>query len=92
MSQSIDVRIMGLKIAYYRKISCMTQSELAEKVNISTRYLSKIECGQVKNCASFPVLYRICSTLGINIENLLTPSLEVEKEVVGDNRRKNKKH
>lgn len=35
MARKIDTRIMGLKIAYYRKKRRMTQTELAEKVNIS---------------------------------------------------------
>lgn len=75
MARKIDTRIMGLKIAYYRKKRRMTQMELAEKVNISTRYLSKIECGQVANCASFPVLNRISNVLGIGIEQLLTTEI-----------------
>ncbi|WP_299920335.1 helix-turn-helix domain-containing protein [Megasphaera sp.] len=75
MARKIDTRIMGLKIAYYRKKRRMTQTELAEKVNISVRYLSKIECGQVTNCASFPVLNRISNALGIGIEQLLTTEI-----------------
>lgn len=34
---------IGLKIAYYRKRSGMTQEQLAEKVGISPGYLSQVE-------------------------------------------------
>lgn len=34
---------IGLKIAYYRKLNGLTQEQLAEKVGISSGYLSQVE-------------------------------------------------
>ena len=40
-----DIRYikLGLKIAYYRKMSGLTQEQLAERIGINSRYLSQVE-------------------------------------------------
>lgn len=65
MTKSIDNRLLGLKIAYYWKKKRLTQAQLAEKINISIRYMSKIECGGVTGSVSLPVLNRISNELYI---------------------------
>ena len=43
----IDVKkIFGINLKKYRKLSGMTQEDLAEKIGISTKHLSNIEVGQ----------------------------------------------
>ena len=37
--------VIGKRIASARKGARLTQAELSEKINISEKYLSRIECG-----------------------------------------------
>ena len=54
-------RMIGARIAYYRKIHGLSQLELAEKVNISRTHMSRIETAE---CAvSLDVLFCIAETL-----------------------------
>lgn len=64
-------REIGLKIAYYRKRRCLTQAELAKKINISTSYMGKIECGALKKGVTLPILFLICNELEIEPGELL---------------------
>lgn len=68
---TVNVRILGLNISYYRKLKGFTQAQLAERAYISVRYLSKIECGHVTNCASLQVLCSIANVLNVTIDDLL---------------------
>lgn len=64
------MRQIGLNISYYRKYRNMTQFGLAEKVNISSCYLSQIARGLVKNAVSLPVLISIAEALHKEIAEL----------------------
>ncbi len=44
-----ELRLLGLTIAYYRKLRGMTQLELAEAVNISRTHMSNIEAPNEKH-------------------------------------------
>ena len=56
-------RSLGLNIAYYRKDRGLSQSELAERVNISRTHMSRIETA---DCAvSLDVIFDICDALEI---------------------------
>ena len=57
------IHIFGLNIAYYRKDRGLSQSELAERVNISRTHMSRIETA---DCAvSLDVIFDICDALEI---------------------------
>ena len=56
---------IGLKIAYYRKLNGMTQDQLAEKVDISTNHLSKLERPSLAAPVSLKTLFAIADTLGV---------------------------
>ncbi len=71
MGKQIDPKGMGLKIAYYRKKKRLTQVDLADKVGISSRYMSKIECGDVAGSMSLPILVRIAEELDVGIQDLM---------------------
>ena len=61
-------RILGLKIAYYRKLRGYSQIDLAEKVNISRTHMSRIETAE---CAvSLDVLFDISDVLNVPAEKL----------------------
>ena len=55
--------MLGLNITYYRRARNLTQSQLAERTNISSNYLSQIERG-FKNI-SFVTLTQISEALGV---------------------------
>ena len=71
MGKQIDPKGMGIKIAYYRKKKRLTQVDLADKVGISSRYMSKIECGDVAGSMSLPILVRIAEELDVGIQDLM---------------------
>lgn len=54
-------RMLGLNIAYYRKEKGLSQTQLAEMVNISRTHMSRIETA---DCAvSLDVVFDICDAL-----------------------------
>lgn len=64
------MRQVGLNIAYYRKYRKLTQMELAEKVHVSSCYISQIERNIIKNSVSLPVLLSIAEALEIEVGKL----------------------
>lgn len=61
-------KYLGLNIAYYRKEKGLSQSQLAELVNISRTHMSRIETA---DCAvSLDVVFDICDALGIHPSRL----------------------
>ena len=54
---------LGLNIAYYRKIRDLSQSKLAELINISRTHMSRIETAE---CAvSLDVVFDLCEVLKV---------------------------
>lgn len=51
-NDELDNRLIGINIAYYRKLKKYTQMQLAQKTNISLSYMAKIESGLVTGCVS----------------------------------------
>jgi len=68
----ISKEIIGRRIANARKASQMTQAELSEKIDISEKYLSRIECG--KQLPSIVIVSKICEVLHISADHLLAQS------------------
>gem|GEM_PF-1222499 len=64
---AIRYKQIGRKIAYYRRLRNLTQEALAKKINISTSYLSKIECGNYPKSVSLSVLMSIAEGLDIEL-------------------------
>ena len=57
-------KYLGLNIAYYRKERGLSQSQLAELVDISRTHMSRIETA---DCAvSLDVVFEICDVLRVN--------------------------
>ena len=50
---------IGLKIAYYRKLNGLTQEQLAEKIGISSGYLSQVETPSFVQPVSLKTLFAI---------------------------------
>lgn len=56
-------------IKKYRKINGLTQSELAKKLNVTTRTIQNYESGNRE--PSFDMLVRIAINLNVNVESLV---------------------
>jgi transcriptional regulator with XRE-family HTH domain len=67
---SISNRSTGKRIANTRKAVGLTQAELSEKIGISEKYLSRIECG--KQVPSIVIVARICEALCVSADKLLS--------------------
>lgn len=66
-----DYKMIGLNIAYYRKLKGMTQLKLAEEVNISRTHMSNIEAPNMPTSISLDTLLDIADALDIPAANLL---------------------
>ena len=80
-------RLLGRKIKQYRVLRGLTQEQLAEKLNISQRTLSGIECGA--NFLSAQTLEKILDVLEITPEdmfyfNYLKSEKELTEELIND--------
>ncbi len=61
---------IGLKVAYYRKMRGYTQTKLAKRAQISTSYLSRIECGNCSQSISLYVIFSLARALDLDITDL----------------------
>ena len=83
----LSKEMVGKRIAGARKSAHMTQAELAERINISEKYLSRIERG--KQLPSIEIVAKICEMLGVSADELLLPNQsqningEIQNELAG---------
>ena len=66
----MDMIKIGKFLAEKRKENNLTQLELAEKLNMTDRAISKWECG--KSMPDSSIMLELCSILGISVNELLT--------------------
>ncbi len=71
-----DKCVIGRKIKEYRKRKRLTQSQLAEKVDLNTKQISRIESGQ--NLPAYLTFVKLIDILDINIKDLITNSSQQE--------------
>lgn len=64
------LRMLGLTIAYYRKLKGMTQITLAEKVDISRTHISNIEAPNGTTSVSLETLFDIADALEVPVKDL----------------------
>lgn len=65
-----EYKMIGLNIAYYRKLKGITQLQLAEQINISRTHMSNIEAPNMPTSISLEKLFDIADALEIPISNL----------------------
>ena len=70
--------VVGINIAYYRKINCLTQEELANLIGVSTQAVSKWE--QQLTCPDIMLLPKIAKIFNITIDELF--GIKGNKEIV----------
>ena len=66
---------IGKKLQAIRKSNGYTQEQLAEKVEVSVRYISDVEQDRAK--PSYEVLIRICNTFQISLDQIFSEYLTV---------------
>lgn len=65
-----EFRLLGLTIAYYRKLRGLTQAELAEATNLSRTHISNIEAPNGKTSISLNKLFDIAEVLEVLVKDL----------------------
>lgn len=70
MYMSVNYSMVGERIAAKRKQLKLTQSELAEKSSLSSKYISKIE-SSTNRALSISSVLMICEALGVSPSFLL---------------------
>lgn len=65
--------LIGLKVSYYRKMSGLSQDDLAERVGVSTTFIGMIEAPNIYKAPSLKTLYIIASVLNVPVYKLLQP-------------------
>lgn len=70
-------KMIGLKIAYYRKLRGYTQEQLASKIGISTTYLGQIERGNNGKSFSLETLLLIAQGLDVDVNLLMNVSEKI---------------
>ena len=70
MAHKILEEIIGKNIARYREAAGLTQATLAEKIGISTAFVSRVERGQKK--MKVETLYATAKVLKVSVDALLS--------------------
>lgn len=65
-----EFRLLGLTIAYYRKLRGLTQAELAVATNLSRTHISNIEAPNGKTSISLNKLFDIADVLEVPVKDL----------------------
>lgn len=65
-----EFRLLGLTIAYYRRLRGLTQAELAEATNLSRTHISNIETPNGKTSISLNKLFDIADVLEVPVKDL----------------------
>ena len=86
----VDYTLVGRRIKRYRAELNMTQEWLAKKLEVSTPYVSRIECGKAE--PNLEMLTRISNIMGISITKFLEDAntsssdylIEEFKEILSD--------
>lgn len=58
-------KMIGLKVAYYRKLKGLTQEQLAERMGVGTSFLGQIEAVNIVKPISLDTLFRISKALDV---------------------------
>ena len=64
-------KMIGLKVAYYRKLKGLTQEQLAERMGVGTSFIGQIEEVNIAKAISLDTLFRLSKALEIPPKKLL---------------------
>lgn len=71
----MDAQNIGRRIQMARKVKGLTQAELAQKVDLTPKYLSNVECGE--KTPKLETFIRIANSLQCDANSLLVDVLDV---------------
>ena len=66
-----EYKMIGLNVAYYRKLNGISQLQLAEKICVSRTHVSNIEAPNMPTAVSLETLLEIADALKIPAKSLL---------------------
>lgn len=66
-----EYKMIGLNVAYYRKLNGISQLQLAEKIGVSRTHVSNIEAPNMPTAVSIETLLEIADALKIPAKSLL---------------------
>ncbi len=69
---------LGLNIKQARKKLGLTQEELANKLNVSSNYISAIECG--KKTPKLEMFFKIADVLNVNLDILASDLIKANRQ------------
>jgi DNA-binding XRE family transcriptional regulator len=81
-NQKLYFTLIGAKIRYYRRISHLSQEELAKRVGISLSTLRRIEQGTYNQSTPLVTLMDIADGLNMDVQEFLVVS-DLEKRLSG---------
>ncbi len=65
-----EYRDLGLAIYHFRKFQCMTQQQLADKMDVNYETISRIE--NARNGISLDMLFELSKALGVSLGEIFT--------------------
>ena len=80
IDKKMILRQIGAKIAYFRTLTGISQSELAKKIKISQSVISKVESGNYNDNLSISLLIEIADAMNVDPAMLMSFS-SYEKEM-----------
>lgn len=66
-----EYKMIGLNVAYYRKLKGISQLQLAELIGVSRTHISNIEAPNMPTAISLDTLLDIADALNISAKKLL---------------------
>ncbi len=66
-----EYKMIGLNVAYYRKLKGISQLQLAEQLGLSRTHISNIEAPNMPTAVSLDTLLDIADALDISAKKLL---------------------
>ena len=75
---TMDKIQLGLNIKQARKKLGLTQEELANKLNVSSNYISAIECG--KKTPKLEMFFKIADVLNVNLDILASDIIKANRQ------------
>lgn len=75
----MELNNLGNRIRTVRQRRGITQEQLAEKVDISTNFMSLIENGRNM---SVETLVKIAEALGVTVDYLLSDTIELDSDII----------
>lgn len=64
--------LIGAKVAYYRRLNCYSQSELAEKLHVNRSVIARIESGSYNNNIPLNMIFSLAAAMHIAAATLIT--------------------